>query len=100
MVEADDERTGMYVTEVGWSSVKGGNWLNLGATGQASMITKAYRYFTAQRRALRLRNVVYFTWEDSTESTICEWCGGAGLFDAASQPKAAYGALTRFTGGS
>ena len=40
MVEARDKRTGMYVTEVGWSSVKGGNWLNLGVIGQASMINK------------------------------------------------------------
>ena len=30
MVASRDRRTGLYVTEIGWSSEEGGNWLNLG----------------------------------------------------------------------
>ena len=90
MVAARDKRTAMYVTEVGWSSENGGNWLNLGPAGQVKMIKKAYKYFTTQRRALNLQSVVYFTWSDSTESTVCAWCGQAGLLDAALQPKPAF----------
>ena len=98
MVTAKDKRTSMYVTEIGWSSEDGGNWLNLGATGQVSMINKAYKYFTKQRKPLKLQNVTYFTWSDSTSSTVCEWCGQAGLLDAAFNPKPAFEALMRFTG--
>ena len=98
MVRAKDKKTGMYVTEVGWSSEEGGNWLNLGSTGQAAMIRKAYKYFTTNRKALRLQNVSYFTWADSNSTTVCEWCGQAGLLDAALQPKPALEVLTRFSG--
>ena len=49
MVAARDKRTSMYVTEVGWSSESGGNWLNLGPAGQVSMINKVYGYLTSQR---------------------------------------------------
>ena len=98
MVAAKDKRTSMYVTEIGWSSEDGGNWLNLGSSGQVSMIKKAYKYFTTQRKPLKLRNVTYFTWSDSTSATVCEWCGQAGLLDAAFQPKPAFTALMKFTG--
>ena len=98
MIAARDKRTAMYVTEIGWSSENGGNWLNLGTSGQVAMIRKAYKYFTTQRRALRLQNVTYFTWSDSTSATVCEWCGQAGLLNAALQPKPAFAALTKFTG--
>ena len=98
MVAARDKRTSMYVTEVGWSSENGGNWLNLGPAGQVKMIKKVYKYFTTQRKALHLQSVVYFSWSDSTSATVCEWCGQAGLLDAALQPKPAFAALTKFTG--
>ena len=57
----------MYVTEIGWSSENGGNWLNLGPAGQVTMIKKVYKYLTTERKALNLKSVVYFTWEDSTD---------------------------------
>ena len=49
MVAATDKKTSMYVTEVGWSSEEGGNWLNLGAHRPDAMINKAYKYFTSHR---------------------------------------------------
>ena len=98
MVAAKDKKTSMYVTEIGWSSEDGGNWLNLGSAGQTTMINKAYKYFTTQRKPLRLQNVTYFTWTDSTSGTVCEWCGQAGLLSSALQPKPAFAALLKFTG--
>jgi hypothetical protein len=99
MKDARDSRTSMWITEIGWGSQAGGNPLNRGLEGQAQRLTQAYKYFQKRRRKLKVRTVVWFSWTDSP-NVICEWCPTAGLFDSAFQPKPAWHALTRLTGGS
>ena len=99
MKQARDSRTSLWITEIGWGSQSGGNPLNRGLNGQAQRLKEAYKYFQKRRRKLKVRTVAWFTWTDSP-NPICEWCPTAGLFDSALQPKPAWSALTRLTGGS
>jgi len=99
MKQAGDAGTGLWITEIGWGSQKGGNPLNRGRKGQAQSLKEAYKYFQKQRRKLKVKTVAWFTWTDSP-NPICEWCPTAGLFDSALQPKPSWRALTKFTGGS
>ena len=90
----------MWITEIGWSSGKGDNPLELGKRGQASRLRESMRYFIGHKDALNIRNVTWFAWRDLT-TPICQWCANAGLFGAGSlTPKPAWRALMTFTGGS
>ena len=100
MKRAHDCSASMWVTEIGWGSEEGGNPLNRGLAGQAESLSKAYKYFLAKRGKLHLKVVVWFTWQDSSSGSVCQWCGRAGLFDSGFSPKPSWTALTRFTGGS
>jgi hypothetical protein len=95
----DDETRGdggasIWVTEIGWGSARGGNPLNAGKRGQAQRLKQAYRYFERERKQMKIKNVTWFSWQDSSTS-ICDWCATSGLFTTGSKPKPAYGAFKR-----
>jgi hypothetical protein len=97
--QAHDSKVGLWVTEIGAGSAKGGNPLNLGNKGQAKLLKKIYAYFLKQRRKLHVEQVDWFSWQDSAQS-ICSWCATSGLLQSSGSAKPAYGAFTKFTGGS
>ena len=97
--EAHDKNVGMWVTEIGAGSAKGGNPLNVGDKGQAKLLKKIYKYFLKQRNKLHVEQVDWYSWQDATPS-ICSWCGSSGLLEASGSPKPSFGAFTKFTGGS
>ena len=100
MKRAHDAKASMWVTEIGWGSEEGGNPLNRGVAGQAESLSSAYSWFLANRGKLHVKTVVWFTWQDSSSGTVCQWCGRAGLFDQGFSPKPSWNALTKLTGGS
>lgn len=95
---AGDGRTGLWITETGWSSAGGGNPLNVGARGQAQRLRQAFDYFRDRRNRLGIKVVTWFSWADSNVS-ICDWCSKSGLFTAKLKPKPAWRAFTSFSGG-
>lgn len=99
MADGKDKRAGLWVTELGWSSEKGGNPLNRGPKGQADRLKESFKYFRKNRRKMRIETVNWFSWADSPTS-ICDWCAKSGLLDESNGEKAAYRAFTKFTGGS
>ena len=99
MKEGGDRRAGLWVTELGWGSDKGGNPLNRGSKGQADRLKEAFKYFRKQRRKYRIETVNWFSWMDSAAS-ICDWCAASGLFKAGLVEKPSWRAFTKFTGGS
>jgi hypothetical protein len=99
MNAAHDKDAGLWVTEIGWGSDKGGNPLNRGLPGQAERLKQAFSYFRKNRNKLNIESVQWFSWIDNPVS-ICDWCASSGLFKANLKPKPSWKAFTKFTGGS
>ena len=103
MRKAGDARTGLWVTEIGWSSHKDPKtyYLFVGEQRQAALLRKSFRYFTRQRKPLHIKTVNWFSWRDTPpEFELCLWCPSSGLFTREGfQPKPAWRVFRRFTGG-
>jgi len=91
----------LWITEIGWSSSAVAHPLNRGPRGQAERVRELLEYARQNRRELRLRRVIWFSWRDVTTGLpVCDWCPLSGLFkEAELRPKAAWRAFTEFTGG-
>ncbi len=98
---AGDDDASLWITEIGWASSGPDVPLNRGPEGQAQSLTAAFESFLELRDAWNIEAVTWFSWRDSSE-TICDWCGGSGLFPehTLEEPKPAWEAFTAFTGGS
>ena len=103
MKRAGDAATGLWVTEIGWSSGGSPNPLNRGPRGQAKRLSQSFAYFRRNRRRLRLRNVTWYSWRDNSTGSAgaCGWCPRSGLFaEHGMRAKPAWEAYVGFTGGS
>lgn len=102
-----DRRTKLAVTEVGWGSGKPrkNSFLLKGLKGQSQMLKNAFRLFNDRQRSWKLGTVYWFSLKDSQdcgEYAGCSyWESSAGLLRAGepADPKPAWRAFTRFTGG-
>ena len=99
MKQAGDGGALMYVTEVGAGSASGGNSLNRGKKGQASLLTDIFKYFAKKRNSFNVATVNWFSWQDITES-ICSWCSTSGLLTKTGKAKPSYKAFTKLSGGT
>ncbi len=99
---AGDADASTWITEVGWSSSGPPNPLNKGPEGQADELNAAFELLLEKRLEWNVETVTWYAWRDTpAESSVCEWCGGSGLFEAGSlEPKPSWEAFTAFTGGS
>ena len=59
-----DRRGSIWVTEVGWGDRGLKHRFIVGARGQAKRIRSAFAVVRKERRRLRLRGVVYYSWRD------------------------------------
>jgi polysaccharide biosynthesis protein PslG len=59
-----DRRARIWVTEIGWGDRGPAHRFIVGPEGQAARIRSAVRYLSRNRRRLRLRGFVYYTWRD------------------------------------
>jgi polysaccharide biosynthesis protein PslG len=88
----------IWITELGWGDKGLRHRFIVGAKGQASRITKSFALIRKQRRRLRLRGVVYFSWRDQRpypprfENL---WGLHTGLLRIDGAPKPAYFAFKR-----
>jgi hypothetical protein len=97
--KAHDKKVGLWVTEIGAGSKDGGNSLNKGKKGQATLLTDAYKYFAKVRNKFNVNAVDWFSWQDTTTS-ICAWCPSSGLVDLSNGAKPSLKAFAKLTGGS
>jgi hypothetical protein len=97
--QAKDKKVGVWVTEIGAGSDKGGNALNKGKKGQAKLLTDGYKYFLKVRKKLNIQAVDWFSWQDA-QTAICSWCASSGLLDLAGNAKPSLKAFVKLTGGS
>ncbi len=102
MVEGRDKRTGLWITEIGWSSGGAPNPLNRGLEGQADRLSQVFRKFVRKRRKLNLESLIWYSWRDNTwPARACAVrCPKSGLLNENGTTKPSFDAFTRFTGGS
>ena len=91
-----DRRAPIWITELGWGDKGPKSRFIVGAKGQAKRITKSFALIKQQRRKLRLRGVVYFSWRDAPPyppdySNL--WGLHTGLLKINGSPKPAYHAF-------
>ena len=101
MRRGGDVEGDLWITEIGWSSSSVSHPFNRGPRGQAKRLRALLDYAQRNRRELRLRRVVWFSWRDVTSGlAVCDWCPFSGLFqEVGLKPKPAWHAFTEFTGG-
>ena len=99
MKKAHDSKAGMWVTEVGAGSAKGGTSLNRGSKGQASLLKQIYKYFLKHRKSFHVDQVDWYSWMDS-QTALCSWCKTSGLLKGSGAAKPSYKQFTKLTGGN
>jgi polysaccharide biosynthesis protein PslG len=102
MTAHKDARKPMMITELGWTT-GGQGWaksdFRTTPAAQAARLRSTFQLLIKNRRALHLRQVIWHTWRDYSHPSDF-WAYHMGLFTVDGQPKPAWGALLRFTGGS
>jgi Beta-galactosidase len=101
MLDNDDRRARLYMTEMGWGSQNNPNLVSFeqGTRFQIEEMRAAYAYLIDNRHRLNLKGTYWFTWKDIKES--CNFCDSTGFFRDAPRLKAkpAWHAFVDLTGG-
>lgn len=96
------DRPGLYITEIGWGSQNNfkHDAFEQGSKGQVRQLRLSYEYLLANQRRLNLKAVYWFSWKDA--QGLCDFCDSVGLFHEGKEfnPKPAWSAFVRLTGGS
>lgn len=73
--------TPIWVTEVGWSTAgkRLDHFLITDVQGQARRLRRIYLTANLLRRRVPLGQMLWYSWQDSTETAACGWCEGTGL---------------------
>jgi hypothetical protein len=92
-----DDRTPLYVTELGWGSRSGPTRWERGPQGQAEQLSLAFEMLSANRVRWGIGGAWWFTWSD--EGGNCAFCGSAGLLNTAREAKPSWYRFNEWTGG-
>jgi hypothetical protein len=88
-----DRRARIWITELGWGDRGPRHRFIVGERGQANRISKSLALIRKQRRRLRLRGVVYYSWRDGAPYAPKYedlWGLHTGLLDRSGTPKRAF----------
>jgi hypothetical protein len=101
MARADDRRTPIEVTEIGWGSDgPRESPLVKGVEGQARTLRKAFKLLGEKRRRYRIGSVQWLSWQDSANSEPgCGFCQYTGLFTLERESKPSWREFQRFASG-
>ena len=93
-----DKRKGLWLTEVGWGSMRHHGHLNAGRRGQKRLLKRSFAVSLHHRRRWRIQGVQWFDWRDParSEPTTCSFCSSAGLLKHNYRKKPAYRAFRHF----
>jgi hypothetical protein len=99
MRRAGDARKPIWVTELGWGTVRGANppELGVGERTQARLLARTFDALLAQRPRHGVERAFWFSWRDRAPIAGENdwWALHTGLFRAGGAPKPAWGALRR-----
>ena len=98
----DDRETPLWITELGWGSAPRDRFgINQGMTGQAQLLSGAFRMMLNHRSAWNLQRLFWFLWRDpppdSAFARRCSFCGSGGIVRYGGAPKPAYSRFMGFT---
>jgi hypothetical protein len=95
MVSHGDAATPMWISELAWGSAppdSGG--INKGPSGQAQLLTKAYKLVLANRRAWNVQHLYWYLLRDPVDPVAsCSFCASAGILNPNRIRKPAYNAF-------
>lgn len=90
-----DRKVGLHLTELGWSSERGGHPLMKGKGGQAKMLKKSFRLLTRKRKKWNIEGVSWYSLRDSRNEALCRFCKKSGLLNHSGKPKPAFRAFKK-----
>jgi polysaccharide biosynthesis protein PslG len=90
-----DRRKGLWLTEVGWGSMRHHGHLNVGRRGQKRLLERAFRVSVRRRHKWHIEGAQWFDWRDPAKGapTNCSFCTSAGLLKHDYAKKPAYHAF-------
>ena len=100
--DAGDGDKPIWVSELGWSSAppEPNKPLLKGIDGQADLLRDSFELLRDKRDDWRLEGVIWYQWKDLADPVEgCTFCQLSGLLDDDGEPKPAFEAFTKFTGG-
>jgi hypothetical protein len=95
-----DRRGNIWITELGWGDSGAKHRFIVGEKGQATRIAHSLSLIRKQRRKLRLRGVVYYSWRDAppyAPKYDDQWGLHTGLLDIDGVPKPGFHAFEERT---
>jgi hypothetical protein len=92
-----DRHAGIRITELGWSSATGDNWLMRGPEGQAKLLREAFELITEKRARWNITGVNWFALRDTKNKDTCAFCHDSGLLQVGGGSKPAWEAFKRFS---
>jgi hypothetical protein len=98
MNRSGGRRNSLWITELGWATSGPRSRFTVGPGGQARLIGSAYSLLRRDRRKLKLRGVVLFSWRDLrpyAPNFSDMWGLHAGLLSVDGQPKPGFYAFQR-----
>jgi hypothetical protein len=96
MKSAGDGHTPIWITEIGWSSLRNSSMLSVGREGQARKLKRAFRIILRNRARWRVKRLAWYAWRDTPKPGYCGFCPGAGLVTRHLKAKPAYWAYAHF----
>jgi hypothetical protein len=93
MNKSGDRAGKIWITELGWGDKGPRHRFVVGEKGQAKRIAQSLAYVKAQRKKLKLRGIVYFSWRDGAPYAPefkDMWGLHTGLLDVNGAPKKAF----------
>jgi hypothetical protein len=93
MNKSRDRAGKIWITELGWGDEGPKHRFVVGENGQAKRIAQSLAFVKAQRKKLKLRGIVYFSWRDGrpyAPEFSDEWGLHTGLLDVNGAPKKAF----------
>ncbi len=99
MNSAGDHHTPIWITEIGWSSLRNSSGLSVGREGQARKLKRAFHIVLRNRARWRVKRLFWYAWRDTPQPGFCGFCPGAGLVTKHLKPKPAYWAYAHFAKG-
>jgi hypothetical protein len=97
MARFNDERTPLWVTEVGWATAGPPFPFTVNPDLQASYLRKTIRLMAQNRKRLKIGAVIWFSLRDSGSGSV--WWEHTGLFTRDGSAKPSWPAFTALTGG-
>lgn len=93
----NDNRTPVWITEIGWASGGAPSPLTVSPERQAAYVRKSFGLLAKNRLRLKIAGVIWYSWRDVPGAL---WINNTGLFTGDRGAKPAWKSFVSLTGGS